>query len=68
MTIVATIAICAIWILLMISTHMLAGIRSAHRASLVSLIKIRDTYQLGFDLLTADMRQLEARVKALEER
>ena len=66
MTIVATIAMCAISILLVISTHLLASIRRSHEAVLVSLISIRDTYQLGFEMLSADMRRLEKRVKALE--
>ena len=63
---VATIAMCAISILLVVSTYMLASIRHAHEVVVVSLIGIRDTYQVGFEALTADMRQLEARVKALE--
>ena len=66
MTIVATIAMCAISILLVISTRLLADIRRAHKAMLASLIGIRDTYQLGLRALSADMRQLEARVRALE--
>lgn len=68
MTIVATIAMCAISVLLVISTFLLAGIRRSHEAVRVSLIGIRDTYQLGFELLAADIRRLEAKVKALEER
>ena len=63
---VATIAMCAISILLVVSTYMLASIRHAHEVVVGSLIGIRNTYQLGFEVLTAEVRRLEKRVKALE--
>ena len=63
---VAIVAMCFVAFFLGCSTYLLNSIRRHHVAVITNLKEINAQYNLGFEVVTTEMRKIEERVAELE--